>query len=186
MAAKKVGLDSIRKSIAGLASRIPFLKRGFAPSPEPFSTIEDETPLGDLLSSQNAAHLAPAKKGGFEKPDFHGLFQSAVKHTPVLVGMLATLALLVITIVVAVATSLPPRAPKEAKAFTKEGEALVKQWLPPPGDPLEARMEMERVGVAIHSATDAARIGTPSDPGVLAGLIEKNNEAIEDLYGTVP
>jgi hypothetical protein len=195
VADKKSGLDSIKAGIGGitsraklraLTSRLPFVKRASAPTPEPFSTIEDDTPLGDLLSSQNAAPIAPVSKAGRERPDIRGLLESAIKRRSVLIGMLTALALILIVAVVAIAVSVPPQAPKEAKPFTKAGETLVKSWLPPSGDPLEPRVEMEREGVPKYTAADAAKIGRPSDPGTAASLAEKNDEAIDDLYGTVP
>jgi hypothetical protein len=195
MASAKDALDSIKAGIGGLASRaklrnpasrLPFLKRGTPSSPEPFSTIEDDTPLGDLLSSQNAAPVAPSSKADRERPDVRGILELALKRRPVVIGVLATLAVAFIVAVVAVAVTIPPKAPKAESAFTKEGMALVKQWLQPPGDLLEPRIEMERSGPATYTPADAAKLGLPSDPRAAASLAEKNDEAIEDLYGTVP
>ena len=186
MAGAKGPLDSIKAGIGSLASRLPFIKGKSVPTPEPFSSIEDDTPLGDLLSSRNAAPVSPKTKAKIERPDFRRLFETLLKRTPVLIGIIATIGLVIVVIIVSVATSLPPKTGKAAAAFTKEGEALVKQWLPPPGDPLEARVRMERSGVPSYSAADAAKIARPNDPGIAAGLAEKNDEAMEDLYGTVP
>lgn len=195
MAARKGALDSIKAGISGLASReklgklasrLPFVKRGSAASPEPFSTIEDDTPLGDLLSLQNAAPLAPPPKEAREKLDIRGMIEPALRRGPVVIGILSTLGLALVIAIVAVAVTLPPKAPKAAPPMTKEGIALVKQWLPPPGDPLEARMETERSGPATYTNADAVELGSPADSRAAAALAEKNDEAIEDLYGTVP
>jgi hypothetical protein len=195
MASAKGGLDSIKAGIRGLASRakigklasrLSFLKRSTPASPEPFSTIEDDTPLGDLLSSRNAAPVGPKSKGERERPDVRGILELALKRKPFIIGLLSTLAVAFIVAVVAVAVTIPPTAPKAAPAFTKEGLALVKQWLPPPGDPLEPRIEMERSGIPTYTSADAAKLGRPADPRAAASLAEKNDEAIEDLYGTVP
>jgi hypothetical protein len=204
VAAKKGGLDSIKASISGfasraklgdfasraklggLASRLPFAKRASASTPEPFATIEDDTPVGDLLSSQNAAPPGPTAKAGRERPDIRGLLEAAIRSRNVVIGTLTVLALLLIVSVVAVLVSLPPAAPKEAKPFTQAGETIVKTWLLPPGDSLEPRVEMERSGHPTYRGEDAAKIGLPADPAAATSLIEKNDEAIEDLYGTVP
>jgi hypothetical protein len=186
MAKSKGALDSIKANLGDLASRIPFAKRSTAATPEPFSSIEDDTPLGDLLSSQNVAPVAPASKSGRELPDLRGILASTLSRKPVLIGILGGLALILIIAVVAVAVSVPPKAPEEAAPFTKEGTALVKTWLLPPGDPLEPRMEMQRGGASAYKPEDAVKLGRPSDPGTATDLAAKNDEAIDDLYGTVP
>jgi hypothetical protein len=195
MASAKGARDSImaglsrlasRAKLGNIASRLTFLKRSTDASPEPFSTIEDDTPLGDLLSSRNAAPVAPASKKGRERPDVRGLLELALKRRPVVIGVLTALALALVVAIVAVVVTIPPKPLKAAPAFTKEGIALVKQWLPPPGDPLEPHMEMERSGPATYTSADAVKLGFPADPRAAASLAEKNDEAIEDLYGTVP
>ena len=178
MAPSKKALDSIKKAVsglssrAGLASRFPFLGKRKAASPEPFSAIEDETPVGDLLSAENAAHGMATQGRKREALDFRALIEAAVKKPSVLIGIFVVLAFLLALAVT------PP--------LTEKGEALVKTWLPPPGDPLEPRMAMEREGSPGWTAEDAARLGINPDPMVAAQLRDKNDEAIDDLFRTVP
>ena len=193
MAPKKGRLDSIKSAVAGAvagaAARIPFLPKRQASAPEPFSAIEDDTPLGDLLSSPNAApSAAPASTR--ERPDFRAVatsaVEAAVKNTPILIGIIVVVVFLLMLAVTALIVNSPPKAPAAAAPFTEIGQSLVKTWLPPPGDPLEPRMAMERDGPPAYSAEDAARLGIASEPSTLAALRDKNSAAIEDLYGTVP
>jgi hypothetical protein len=195
MASAKNAFDSIKDGVGGLASRVklgglasrlPFLKRGASESPEPFSTIEDDTPLGDLLSSRNAAPVASSSSSGRARLDLRGVMETALKNRSVVIGVLSALAFVLVIAVVAVVVTIPPKPLKQALPFTKEGRALVKQWLSPRGDPLEPRIEMERKGDQAYTAADAAKLGLPADPRTTAALAEKNDEAIEDLYGTVP
>lgn len=183
MAERKGGFDSIKSGLNGLASRIPFLKRPVAPSPEPFSSIEDDTPLSDLALSENAA---PAGKKEGAKLDFKGILASLLGSKPVLFSLLGALGLVLVIVAVAVVVTIPPKAPEAAKPFTKEGTALVKTWLLPPGDPLEPRIEMQRSDNPKYAAEDAARLGLPKDPEILKKLRAKNDKAMGELYGTVP
>jgi hypothetical protein len=186
VAKAKGALDSVKAGLGGLASRLPFVKRPVSASPEPFSTIEDETPLSDMALSSNAAPAGAASKEGFERADFQSLLASILGRKPILIGLLGALAFILILIVVAVAVNLPPAAPKAAAPFTKEGEALVKTWLLPPGGPLEPRVEMQRSGTPVYTAKDAARLGLPEGDEAQKRLAEKNDEAMRKLYGTVP
>ena len=192
MAPSKKALDSIKKAVsglssrAGLASRFPFLGKRKATSPEPFSAIEDATPLGDHLSAANAAHGMASKASKREALDFRALMESAVKNPSVLIGICVVLAFLLALVVTAVIVTAPPKALTVTPPLTEKGEALVKTWLPPPGDPLEPRMAMEREGAPAWSAEDAARFGINPDPVAAAQLRDKNDEAIDDLFRTVP
>jgi hypothetical protein len=184
--AKGMLIDSIKAGAASLLSRLPFLKRGAAPSPEPFSAIEDETPLGDdLLATDNAAPVAKPKAAR-ESIDLRGLIVSAIKKPVVLISCLSVLGVILVIAVVSAIVTAPPAEAKAAPPFTKEGIALVKTWLPPPGDPLAPRMPMEREGLPAYGPADAAKLGIPTDPILLATLADRNDKAIEDLYGTAP
>jgi hypothetical protein len=195
VAKSKGALDSIKASLGGLASRaklgsvasrLPFIKRSIAPSPEPFSTIEDETPLSDIVLSDNAAPAGASSKEGYERVDIRSALASALGHRPVLIGLISSLAFILILVVVAVAVTLPPGTPKASKPFTKEGEALVKTWLLPSGEPLEPRVEMQRSEVPAYTPEDAARLGLPEDRETIEKLAAKNDETIRDIYRTVP
>jgi hypothetical protein len=186
-AAPKAGrLDPLKKAAAALSARIPFLPKRQPVSREPFSAIEDDTPLGDLLSSDNAAPGMAPRAPGREKPDVRSLVTGALKSPPILIGTLVVLAFLLTLAVTALLVAAPPRASAAPPPFTEKGQALVKTWLVPPGDPFENRMSMEREGRVVYTAEDAARIGLKPDPAMEAALRDKNDEAIEDLYGTVP
>jgi hypothetical protein len=184
----KAGLGSLASGakLGSLASRLPFVKSSVPASPEPFSTIEDDTPLSDIVLSENAAPIGPSSKEGSARPDLKGILASIVGQKPVLIGLIGALAILVIIAVVAVAVTLPPKAPEAAKPFTKDGEALVRTWLIPPGDPLEPRIEMQRSETPAYTPRDAAKLGIPEDPEIVKSLAAKNDRAIRELYGTVP
>jgi hypothetical protein len=188
MADKKGGLGRVLPAKLGaLASKLPFGKRGAAATPEPFSEIEDDTPLGDLLSSENAAPIASSSKPGQQAgSDLRDLLGQAIRKPPVLIGALSLLVLILAFAAVALIVAAPPKANPGAPAFTKEGEAVVKAWPLPPGDPLEPRLSFERDSSVKYSAADAARIGLRRDPIRMAGLSDSNDEMMEDLYGTVP
>lgn len=187
--AKGGALDSIKAGVASLRSRLPFVKKSVSSAPEPFSAIEDETPLGDLLETDNAAPVnsgGASAKASFAKPDLGEALKTASKSLPVMIGLASVLGFALIVAVVSIIVSSPPRAVKALPPFTKEGQALVKTWLPPPGDPLVPRMAMERSEAMPYTPADAAKIGLPDDPLLMASLSERNDAAIEDLYGTVP
>ena len=196
-APKKKGLASIRKSAIGvslsrLTSGIPFLKKRASTSPEPFSAIEDDTPMGDLLSATNVAPGMTAQGPAREKVDFRALLEVVVNKPAILAGVFAFLALLLALAVTSAIVTAPPSktvaaaAAAAAAPFSEKGESLVKTWLPPPGDPLEPRMAMEREGAPAYSAQDAARLGVFPDPVREARLREMNDQTVEDLLGTVP
>jgi hypothetical protein len=183
---KKAKPDPIKSAVSGILARLPFIPKRPAASAEPFSAIEDDTPLGDLLSSSNAAPGMAIGDAEREKPDFHALLDAAAKNTPALVGITIVILLLLAIAVTAIIVAAPPKPLPAAAPFTEKGEALVKAWLPPPGDPLEPRIAMEREGVAAYTPADAARLGINPDPAILAALREKNDADIRDLYGTAP
>jgi hypothetical protein len=187
MAKEKVGIEAIKAKAASLVSRLPIPKRASASSPEPFSAVEDETPLGDdLLATDNAAPIAKPVKASRESFDFRGMLTGAFKLPVVRIASLSVLAVILIIAVVSVIVTAPPKAAKAAPQFTKEGIALVKTWLPPPGDPLAPRMAMEREGIPVYGPSEAAKLGIPTNPILLATLAERNDKAIDDLYGTAP
>ncbi len=189
---KKAGLGAAKSAVTGLlarlSSRIPFLPKRPSSVPEPFSAIEDDTPLGDLLSDSNAAPgmAAKADKGESRGIDLGSALRSARKNRILVAGVLLLLAFLLALAVTAFVVTRPPTALPAAAPFTEEGLALVKKWLPPPGDPLEPRMAMEREGPGVYTPEDVAELGIHVDPAAAAALREKNNAVIEDLYGTVP
>ena len=179
-------LESIRKVAGAIAARIPFLPKRAASSPEPFSAIEDDTPLGDLLSASNAAPGMAPKGEAAAKFDFRALAESAVKNPQALAAIIVVLVFILALAVTAIVVATPPRATAVAAPFSEKGEALVKSWLPPPGDPLAARMVVEREGAPAYTATDAARLGMKISPLTLAKLREQSDAMIDDLYRTVP
>lgn len=184
---KGSALGSIKASAGSFLSRLPFAKGKSESSPEPFSAVEDETPLGDLLQADNAAPLSPARdKAERLRPEIGETIKAAAKNPFILYGGLCALGFGLIIAAVAVIVSSPPKAASAPAPITREGTALVKTWLPPPGDPLAPRMEMERDEAPDYGAADAARLGIPNDPLLKATLAECNDEAIEELYGTVP
>jgi hypothetical protein len=189
VAPKKGGFDSLKAAVGGLSSRLPFPKRTPA-APEPFSAIEDDTPLGDLLSAENAAPGPVEKKEGRERTDFKALassvFGSAVKSTPGLIAIVVALVFILALIIKGIIVASPPKPLPAAAPLTQKGEALVRTWLLPPGDPLEPKMAMEREGTARYTVEDAARLGKDPDPRLFSSLRAKNDEAIDDLFGTVP
>ena len=191
-APKKAGMGAAKAAVSGLiarlSSRIPFLPKRPSSVPEPFSAIEDDTPLGDLLSDANAA---PGMAGKAEKRESRGIdlaaaVRSASKNATLVAGVILFLVFLLALAITAIVVTRPPKAPVAAAPFSEKGLALVKKWLPPPGDPLKPRMTMEREGRGTYTSEDAARLGIHPDPAVTAALREKNNAVIEDLYGTVP
>jgi hypothetical protein len=186
MAETKGPLASIKGGLGSVLSRLPFAKKAASSAPEPFSAIEDETPLGDLLEADNAAPVNSGAKSALAKPELGEALKAAVKSPPVLIGIVTALAFVLIAVIVSIIVSSPPRAAKAEAPFTKAGVALVKSWLPPPGDPLSSRMEMERSESATYTSADAVKIGLPDDPFLMTTLGERNDAAIEDLYGTVP
>ena len=189
MAIGKGGLDSIKAAVAGMASKLPFSRRADT-APEPFSAIEDDTPISDLLSSANAAPGMAEKKPGSGKAELRGIavsiFRSAVKSPPMLFATIVAALFVLALIVTAIVVALPPKAAPAEAPFTQKGRALVRTWLPPPGDPFEGTMEMQRAGSKKYTTQDAAKLGIDPDPRIVAGLHDKNDEAIEDLYRTVP
>jgi hypothetical protein len=173
-----------------LAARIPFLPKRPASTPEPFAAIEDDTPLGDLLSSANAAPGMALKGDEAERPDLRELARtaaaSAAKNPQALAAIFIVLGLVLAVAITAAIVASPPAPTPIAAPFTRKGEALVKTWLLPPGDPLESRMVPEREGAPAYTAQDASRIGLSLSPLTMAGLREKSDAAIDDLYGTAP
>ena len=189
MASGKGGLDSIKAAVAGIASKMPFSRRTDT-APEPFSAIEDDTPISDLLSSANAAPGMAEKKTGHATTELRGIaasiFRSAVKSPPILFAAIVALVFVLALVVAAIVVALPPRAAPSEAPFTQKGRALVRTWLLPPGDPLEGNMEMERAGSKKYTTQDAAKLGIDPDPRIVAKLHDKNDQAIEDLFRTVP
>ena len=126
MAAKKGGLDSLKAAVGGLASRLPFPKRTEA-APEPFSAIEDDTPLGDLLSSENAAPGPVDRKEGRERADLKALaasaFGSAVKSTPGLIAIVVALAFILALVITGIHRRLSAQATARRGAVDSKGRS---------------------------------------------------------------
>jgi hypothetical protein len=179
-------LSSAKSALKSVAGRVPFLKRPpQPPSPEPFAAIEDETPVGDLLSASNAAPgvSKPAKeKAGV---DFVAAAEAATKNPIVLAVAIIVLVFLVAVAVTTIIVNAPPKPLKASSAPTEEGKALVATWLLPPGDPLEARIEFEREGAARYTAADAAALGLARSGEYAAVLAFRNDAGADELYGTV-
>jgi hypothetical protein len=190
MKGKESGVDkalsSAKTALKSVADRVPFLKRPpQPPSPEPFSAIEDETPVGDLLSASNAApgvSKPPKQKGGV---DFVSAAQEAAKNPIVLAVAIIILVFLAAVAVTTIIVNAPPKPLKASTAPTEEGKALVAAWLLPPGDPLEARIEFEREGAARYSPADAAALGLARSGEYAAAFALRNDAGADELYGTV-
>jgi hypothetical protein len=179
-------LSSARSAIKSVAGRVPFLKRPPQPaSPEPFSAIEDETPVGDILSEANAAPgvARPAKA----KPsiDLGAVAEAATKNPIVLAAGIIILLFLVAIAVTTIIVNAPPKPIRASSAPTAEGTALVKTWLLPPGDPLAARAEFEREGKSSYVAADAAGLALARAGEYAAALAARNDAGADELFGTV-
>jgi hypothetical protein len=134
--------------------------------------------------------MARQREGAEERPDYRALAESAVasavKNPPALAAIVIVLVFILALAVTAIIVAVPPKAPRAAAPFTAKGEALVKSWLPAPGDPLAPRMAFEREGAPAYTAADAARLGIKASPPTLARLRDQSDASIEDLYGTAP
>jgi len=179
-------LSSARSALKSVATRVPFLKRtGQPPSPEPFAAIEDDTPVGDLLSEANAAPgvAKPSKeKVGI---DFVAVAEAATKNPVVLAVAIIVLLFLVAVAVTTIVVNAPPKPLKASSALTEEGKALVKTWILPPGDPLEPRVEFEREGKPAYTSADAATLGLARSSEYAASLAARNDAEADGLFGTV-
>lgn len=187
---EKRGLGKTQALLQSLLARLPFFQARFADglkeAPEPFSSVEDETPLGDLLESSNAAVVSNQSATKASTRNLGETFKLLLKKPLVLVILLSGLSLILLIVIVSIAVNTPPETAKASQPFSPEGLAAVKSWLTPPGDPLAPRMEMERSDTARYTQTDAEALGLPKDSKVLDSLKERNDQAIDDLYGTVP
>jgi hypothetical protein len=179
-------LSSAKSALKSVSKRIPFVKQpGPQSAPEPFTAIEDETPVGDLLSEANAAPGAappPKEKTGI---DFGAVADAASKNPVVLAVGVIVLIFLVAVAVTMIIVNAPPKPIRSSSAFSEEGAALVKTWLLPPGDPLEPRIEFEREGAPDYTAVDAAEIGLARSSEYIVQLAARNDAAMDDVYGTV-
>lgn len=174
---------ALRAALGRLLGALPFVKRALPPSPEPFSSIEDATPNEDVLFSANAAPgLAASKRA---RIDFKSAVEAASHKTGLLIGLAAALGFLLVLAVTAILVSAPPPAPPRAPTLDKEGEALVRSWLVPPGSALEPRMEMERESIPGYSAADAFRLGLDPAKADLSKSEAANDAAAEELFRTV-
>jgi hypothetical protein len=179
-------LSSARTAIKSVADRVPFLKRPAPPpSPEPFSAIEDETPVGDLLSEANAAPGVPKPQKEKVGVDLGAVAETAAKNPVVLAVAIIVLLFLVAVAVTTIIVNAPPEPLKASSALTEEGKALVATWILPPGDPLEARIEFEREGKASYSAEAAAALALGRSGEYSAALAARNDAQADELFGTV-
>jgi len=179
-------LSSAKSALKSVARRIPFIKRP-APSasPEPFSAIEDDTPVADLLSEANAAPgVAPRPK---EKVgvDLGAVADAASKNPVVLAAAVIILVFLVAVAVTTIIVNAPPKPIRASTVLTEEGKALVSTWMLPPGDPLESRIEFEREGAKAYTAKEAEEAGLEKRDEYLVSLAARNDAAADGLYGTV-
>ncbi len=179
-------LSSATSALKSIAGRIPFLKRpGQASSPEPFSAIEDDTPVGDLLSEANAAPGVaprPKEKAGV---DLGAVADAAAKNPLFLAVAIIVLVFLVAIAVTTIIVNAPPRPIRASTILTEEGKSLASTWILPPGDPLEGRIEFEREGANAYTAEDAAEAALGKMDEYLASLTARNDAAADGLYGTV-
>lgn len=166
-----------------LLDSLPFLKRKLPSAPEPFASIEDPTPDAEVLLSPNAAPVIGRKAG--KRVDLRSAVEDLSRKKGLLVGLAVVLGLVLVIAVTAVAVSLPPPKSAPAPALDPAGEALAREWLVPPGSPLEPRMEMERGSAPRYSSADAFRLGL--DPARVDTATEAaaNDAAAEKLFGAV-
>jgi hypothetical protein len=179
-------LSSAKSALKSVSKRIPFARRqAQQPSPEPFTAIEDDTPVSDLLSEVNAAPIAappPKEKAGI---DLGAVANAASKNPIVLaVGIIVLLFLVAVAITILIVNA-PPKPIMSSSKLSQEGSALVKTWILPPGDPLEQRIEFEREGAPAYTAADAAKIGLARSAEYIVQLAARNDAAMDDVYGTV-
>jgi hypothetical protein len=187
---KDVGVDKVlssaKSAIKSVAGRVPFLKRPPQPaSPEPFAAIEDETPVGDLLSEANAAPGVARPSAEKAAIDLGAVAEAARKNPVVLAIAVIVLLFLVAVAVTTIIVNAPPKPLKASSAPTEEGMALVKTWLLPPGDPLEARIEFERDGKKAYTPADAAALALAKSSEYASTMAARNDAAADELYGTV-
>jgi hypothetical protein len=179
-------LSSAKSALKSVAGRVPFIKRPpQPPSPEPFSAIEDETPVSDLLSASNAAPGITKPQKEKAGVDFVAAAEAATKNPIVLAVAIIVLVFLVAVAVTTIIVNAPPKPLKASSAPTEEGKALVATWLLPPGDPLEARIEFEREGTMKYTASDAAALGLAHSSEYASALALRNDAGADELYGTV-
>ncbi|HTX72990.1 MAG TPA: hypothetical protein VMC79_09220 [Rectinemataceae bacterium] len=176
-------VESIKAALGRLLEALPFAKRKLPSAPEPFSSIEDSSPNADLLMSANAAPGLAGRQSA--KPDFRAAFEALSHRKGVLLGVAVVLGFVLVLAITAIIVGAPPPPPAAAPHFDREGEALVRQWLVPPGSALEPRMEMERETMPHYSAKEAFTLGVDPAEADVTGLQESNDARLNELFRTV-
>ena len=178
---------AILERIGPLLSKVlPAPKKGRGPAEEPFHELEDHSPEPDesyvpnAFSSRKPAASPPKLDLGSVAKDL--LSKPAVVATIGVVGIFCV-ALIVVAFIV---NQQPPVSASSAGLATPEGRAEAARLLLPPDPARDLSPPMERSPRFPYTDEDVRRLAPAHGPDELAPIVERNDKAMETLFGAVP
>ena len=162
------------------------LPRAAVSRPEPFATLEDDTPSADALLEPNA--VAERRRGEgrrSEKIDFRALLRLLLAKKALALTLGAFLFLLICLGITGLVVRLPQKALRPPAAATLEGSRVAGRLIAPPETSFRPRMVMEREGAPAYTVDDAIELGIDWDEIDLEALEARNDAELERLFETV-
>ena len=182
-------LANLLERLSLLLDKLPFLpKRKRAEVEEPFHELEDQSPEDDDSFSPNAL---PPKTAGPKraKLDFGALAKDLVSR-PAVIGGIGAIAAFVVALAVVgiIANEAPPANPAlhASKPSTSEGRAAAARLQLPPDPALDLSPPMEREPRFPYTDDDLRRLAPIHAADELAPIAERNDRAMDAIFGAVP
>ena len=172
-----------------LLDKLPFLpKRKKIEAEEPFHELEDHSPEDDDSFSPNAL---PSRTAGPKRAqlDFGAIAKDLVAR-PAIIAMGGVLVAFMVALVIVgiVANRAPPAnaSRKDAGPSTAEGRAAALRLILPPDPALDLSPPMEREPRFPYTVEDIRRLAPAHSADEIAPIAERNDRAMDAIFGAVP
>lgn len=180
---------TLLERLSPLLDKLPFLPKRKKPEvAEPFHELVDHSSEDDDSFSPNAiaARRHEAKRA---KLDFGAVAKDLLAKPAVIAG-LAILFLFVAALVTVsvMANAAPPQNPSQAslRPSTPEGRAAARRLLLPPDPALDLTPPMERRAHFPYTDEDIRRLAPTHSASEIAPIAERNDRAMDAIFGAVP
>jgi len=182
-------IEAILERLSPFLGKLPIgTKRKTTAIDEPFQELEDSSPESDESFAPNA--LSAKTRGKVATRLDFGAIAKDLLSKPGFVATLAALALFCVALVVVsiVVNAAPPQQTARSKLApsTPEGRAEAARLLLPSDPALDLSPPMERTPRFPYTDEDIRRL-TPAHPeDEVAPIAERNDRAMDALFGAVP
>lgn len=171
--------------LSPLLARLPLLPKKKSGTEEPFGEIDDRSPDFE----ENLAPNALPPKGKSQKAaalDVAAIFRDLIARPIVVAAFVLFLVFVVAIIAVSIYAQSAPPAATAAKLSTPEGRAAASRLLLPPDPASDLSPPMERERHFPYTDEDLKRLSPARGPAGAASLAERNDRAMQTMFGAVP